>query len=357
MQGPDRGHHHHPPSLRFALAAGAAGLVLAAPAAAAPSFALPSPLAPLTPSPPLGIATSSAESVRHRIRSDIRVHVSILRSGAPFAVTADQRLVVSVKGDYYLTIGASLLGVEALPGSDATPGFRSTSIVWEGFNPLRRTLGARARLVLAPAAAALPLRIEVRDGATTFVNTTAATVAAVTAGADPAPLLRYLTQLGRAAVLDRPLPEGTTTLTSAARATQVHVVVPLVIRGTVGGRPIQARVLERLTVPTEGRIAVSVEPQLPAAQALTGLSGRQVLARATTLTLTVARLHQFERFLANPDPAGSSTTLYTYRTATPQRVAVAVQPAPATRDWTTTILVAAGLLLAAAAGLAVWARS
>ena len=285
------------------------------------------------------------------------MHVSILRSGAPFAVTADQRLELSVKGDYYLTIGASLLGVEALPGSDATPGFRSTSIVWEGFNPLRRTLGSRAKLVLGPAAAALPLRIEVRDGATTFVNRTAVTVAAFTADADPAPLLRYMRQLRRAALLDLPLPAGTTSLTSAAHATQVRVVVPLLVRGTVGERRIHARVLGRFTVPARGKIAVSVEPQLPAAEALTGLSGRQALARATTLTLTVARLQQFERYLANPDPEGSSSTAYTYSTATPHRVAVAVQPPPSGRNWTTTILLAAGLLLAAAAGLAVWARS
>ena len=59
VQGPDRGHDHHPPRLRIALAAGAAGLALAAPAAAAQDVPLPSPLAPLSPSPPLGPATSS----------------------------------------------------------------------------------------------------------------------------------------------------------------------------------------------------------------------------------------------------------------------------------------------------------
>jgi len=295
--------------------------------------------------------------VKHRIRSDIRVHISILRSGAPFAVTADQRLTVGIKGDYYLTIGASLLGVEALPGSDATPGFRSTAIVWEGFNPDRRVLGARAKLVPGPAAAALPLRIEVRDGATTFVNTTPATVAAFTAGAEPAPLLHYIRQLRRAAVLELPLPQGTTTLTSPARATQARVVVPLLVRGTVGKRRLHARVLGRFTVPATGKVAVSVEPQLPAAERLTGLSGRQLFARATTLTLTVARVRQFERFLANPDLEGPSRTVYVYRTAVPRHEAVAVPPAPRGRDWTATILVAAGLLLAAAAGLAVWTRA
>ena len=82
-----------------------------------------------------------------------------------------------------------------------------------------------------------------------------------------------------------------------------------------------------------------------------------MLARATAAVLTVGRLRQYQRFLANPDPTGSSTTVYLYRTAAPPAVPVAVQPVAHGRDWTTTIAVAAGLLLAAAAGLAVWARA
>ena len=96
---------------------------------------------------------------------------------------------------------------------------------------------------------------------------------------------------------------------------------------------------------------MTVEPVSPAAGALTGLSGREVLARATKLALTAARLRQFQRFLANPDPTGSSTTMYSYITAVPPRPPVAVQPASSGRNWPETIAVAAGLLLAAAAGL------
>jgi hypothetical protein len=357
VQGPDRGHHHHSPRLRLLLAAGAAGLALAGPAAAAQGAPLPSPLTPLSPAPPLGAATSSAESVQHRIRSVVQVHVSVLPNGVPFAVAADQTLLVTVKGDYYLTIGAPLLDVEALPGSESTPGLRSTSIVWEGFNPLRRTLKARAKLTVARAAPALPLRIEVGKGSTTFVNTTGVIVAAYTADADPAPLVSYLRRLRGALSSGRPLPEGTATLRGTARATQAHVAVPLLVDGSVGGRRIHALVTGRLTVPVRGKISVSVEPRLPAAGSLTGLSGREALARATRFILTVARLRQFERFLADPDPTGASTTVYLYRSATPRRGPAAVQPAAGGRDWTTTIAVAAGLLLAAAAGLAVWARA
>jgi hypothetical protein len=73
--------------------------------------------------------------------------------------------------------------------------------------------------------------------------------------------------------------------------------------------------------------------------------------------LTVGRLRQYERFLGNPDPAGPSTTVYVYRTAVQPRIPVSAQPIAHGRDWTTTIAVAAGLLLAAIAGLVVWARS
>ena len=143
--------------------------------------------------------------MRHRIQSAVRVRVSVLPNGRPFAVAADQTLVVTVPGDYFLTIGAPLLGVEALPGSGATPGLRSTSIVWEGFNPGHHTLKARARLVASRAAPALPLRIEVQKGLTTFVNTTGVTVDAFAADADPAPLVDYLTRLEHAVAAGGPL--------------------------------------------------------------------------------------------------------------------------------------------------------
>jgi hypothetical protein len=336
-----------------------AGLALAAPAAAAHDAPLPSPLSPLSPTPPLGGgATSSAESVRHRVSAATRVHVSILPSGTPFAVTADQTLFVSVKGDYYFTIGAPLLDVEALPGSGATPGLRTGSIIWEGFNPSRRTLKARAMLDPAQARSALPLRIDVRGDTTTFVNETGVTVSSFTADADPAPLLRYMAELLHAVARgSATLPQATAHLSGAARTVPVRVTVPLLVIGTVGDKRVSATVTDRLTVRAHGNIAVSVTPELPMLGATGGLSGRAALARATALTLTVGRLRQYERFLGNPDPTGSETTVYAYRTATRPAPPVAVQPAPHGRDWTLTLVVVAAVLLAGAAGLVVWARA
>src|SRR3954454_19372269 len=98
-------------------AAGVALLVaLAAPSAASPAAprlaALPSPLAALSATPPLGTgASAAAEGVRHHVDSTTRVRVAIDGSGMPFAVTATQRLVVSQPGDYYFTIGAPLTDV------------------------------------------------------------------------------------------------------------------------------------------------------------------------------------------------------------------------------------------------------
>jgi hypothetical protein len=88
-----------------------------------------------------------------------------------------------------------------------------------------------------------------------------------------------------------------------------------------------------------------------------GLSGRQLLDRASRAALTVARVRQYQTFLGNPDPAGDNQTTYVFRTAarpTPQ--AAAVVPA-SRRNWARTIAVAAGLLLAAAAAAFVWSRS
>lgn len=358
MQRSDERHDHDSPRLRLALAAGLTALATAAPAGAAHYAALPSPLAPLSPAPPLsGGAISSTETIRHRVDSTVDVRVSVDRDGTPFRIVAAQTLSVGVQGDYFFAIGAPLDAVTALPGSDSTPGQRSTQIIWAGFNPGHRSLRARAVLDARQAAASLPLRIETHGGITTFVNTTGTTVAAYTADAEPAPLLRYLGRF-RLALARNELPEaGGALLTSPSRPARVHVVVPLRVRGTVGGVRVSGLVTSRLAVQARGPVRVSVSPQLPTVGEVGGLSGRALLALATKDVLTVARVHQYRAFLGNPDPTGRSSTLYTFRTAARPLPPVAAQPVSHTRDWTTTVAVLAGLLVAAGAGIAVWARA
>ena len=323
--------------------------------------ALPSPLNPLSPAPPLGGgATASSEGFRHRVTATTAVDVALDSSGTPFRVRATQRLDVRVLGDYFFTIGAPVLDVVAAPGSASTPGQRAASILWTGFNPGHRTLVARATLDPAATAAALPLRVEISAGHVTFVNETAVTAGSYAADAVAPPLLQYLAQLRRQVARGQTPASGGAYVTTKPTPVNEHVVVPLHVAGRVGTHKVDAIIEKRLVVPGSGPVRLSVTPVLPErllGAPTAGLSGRQLLARATLATLTLARLHQYETFLGNPDPAGSSTTSYAYRTAA-RPVAPPVAAVQASRrNWTATIAVAAGLLLAAAGALVAWSRS
>jgi hypothetical protein len=341
------------------------GLAVAASAHAAPRanyVSLPSPLAPLSASPPLGGgATATAEGFRHRIAAKTTVDVALDSDGSPFAVRATQRLDVRVLGDYFFTIGAPVLDVEAVPGSASTPGLRAASILWAGFNPGHRTLIARATLDAAASAASLPLRIEVAAGRVKLVNATGVTAGSYSADALVPPLARYLAQLKRQVARGQTPTSGGAYVTSKPIATALRVIVPLRVTGTVGRRKVNAVVEgDVLIVRGTGPVRLTVTPAVPErllSDPTTGQSGRHLLERASRASLTLARMRQYQTFLGNPDPSGSNETTYTYRTA--------AQPAPSPvaivhvtqRDWTTTIAISAGLLLTAAGGLFVWSRS
>jgi hypothetical protein len=340
------------------------GLAAAASAQAAPrgNYAtLPSPVAPLSPAPPLGGgATASSEGFRHRVAAKTTVEVSLDPSGTPFAVTATQRLDVGVLGDYFFTIGAPVLDVEAAPGSASTPGLRASSILWTGFNPGRRTLIARATLDPGSAGPSLPLRIEVAPRRVTIVNTTAVTAGSYTADALVPPLLSYLAQLRRQVARGQSPTSGGAYLTSKPTATGLRIVAPLHVTGSVGGRRVDAVVEGRLVVHGSGPVRLTAVPASP--ERLldapgAGSSGRLLLERVSRATLTLARTRQYQTFLGNPDPTGPSTTAYVYRTAarpTPPPVAAVHAPR---RTWATTLAVVAGLLLAAGGALLVWSKS
>src|SRR5439155_26244322 len=114
---------------------------VAAVAATPQLVSMPSPLAPLSASPPLaGGARSSGEGPPHRIAALTRVTVSVDRNGAPFAIRALQQLDVRRVGDYTFAIGAPVTRVQAAPGSQSSPGLRTGAILWAGFDPGRRLL-------------------------------------------------------------------------------------------------------------------------------------------------------------------------------------------------------------------------
>jgi hypothetical protein len=117
----------------------------------------------------------------------------------------------------------------------------------------------------------------------------------------------------------------------------------------------------RLTVRGAGSIELIVTPARPARLLdvpVAGLPGRALLDRVSRTVLTLARIRQYRSFLGNPDPTGRSVTTYVYRTAArPTSTPPVASATGSTRGWGGTLAVAAGLLLALAAGAFVWSRS
>lgn len=348
---------HHPSRLRRVLAVALAALAAAAPAAAGRYVALPSPAAGLSPEPPLGGgAAASVESVRHRVTSRTRVVIGVDGNGAPIRVAATQRLDVRVVGDYFFTIGAPVVGVSRTAGSQSSPGYRTGSIVWAGFNPGHRVLGVRAVLDARRAARSLPLRISVASGRTILTNATGVDVSTFAADATRAPLLRYLAQL-RSAVARRALPvAGGAIVTTRPVAWRAHVVAPLRVRGTVGGRAVSLVLRGRATIRATGAVRLTATPLVDiGTRDVAKLGGRALLAYTMRTILTVARARQYDAFLGNPDPTGRSQTSYVYRTAERTASPPTAVPRRSPRSYTLVYLAAGVLALAAA--LAVWARS
>jgi hypothetical protein len=341
------------------------------------TIALPSPLNPLSATPPVGgHVTTEAEGITHHVLTTERVRVRVDRRGRPFAVRVGQRLVVLGKGDYVFAIPAPVRDVVAGPGSESTPGQRSATILWSGFNPDRKVLVADARLDPPAAAPSLPLRVTARGSTITIENVTPVRAGSVTAAADPAPLGRYLDTVRTALTRDRPVPFGTAEIAGEAKPHSVSVEAPIRVTGTIGGRRISTTLGDghplRLTVPRgDGTVALRADPVPPLALATppagastwqaSGLDGRELLARAQAVLLRIARARQFDAYLGDPDPLGRAQTTYVYRTGVPAAAAPPVATATGGDGGATSVLgpvaIALAAALAAVGGLAVWARA
>lgn len=334
-----------------------AALACAGEAHAAQRIALPSPIAPLSAQPPLaGGATTSAENVAHSISASTKVAVAIDQAGTPFAVTATQRLDVRGLGDYFFTIGAPVLAVRAPGGSTSTPGMRTASIVWAGFNPGERHLVARATLEPAKVVAALPIRIRVSGETVTLENTTGVSVGSFSADAPRAPLVAYLTRLRAEVAHGRTPLQTSIPLASTPTNTRITVAAPLRVTGTIGPQHIDLTLSGSTSIHGRGRIDLRAEP-VEHVDDITATTGRALLREAIRATLTLARANQYDEFLGNPDPAGASRTIYAYRTASPPRAAPIAAVGHHRRTWVETALVVAVLAAALAACAALWARS
>ena len=352
--------------------------LVAAGAAGASLLYLPATTAQLAPLPPFPAQVVSETRFRGRIVDRERVVVGIDRTGTPQSIVVTQRLTLTHKGDFAFTIPAPAIAVRAAPGYLGEPGLRRAGIVWQGFSPGRRELGAVVVLRVDAAAPALPLRIAVRrrGGATavTFTSVPAPVVPLSVGIVDPRELDRVLVQVRREAALPAGRP-GSLRALAASRVTQVRRSLrpPLRLAGTVaaGGPTLSFRAVlgnggaDRKTVVVSGSgaptIRVDAEPlralEILPTPAAANASPSPVLAVATA-TARTALAAQFRRFLGSPDAFGPSSTTYVYRTVA-AHPAVAPAPRPGHHGGGTLalLLAVAGGVLALGLGVVVWAHS
>ena len=198
-----------------------------------------------------------------RVSATQVVNVVVDDSGAPQRIRVRQRLVLEGTGDYSFVVPAPLVDVVAAPGSDVTPGGRSTGIVWQGFVSKRRVLAADATLRPRRVAAALPVQLrltttvdgrplepgERRSGHVRvrleLRNDTALPVRGFDAPAVPARVAPVLDEIRSAAAGGAVLSDRYLSVTGEPRARSVVVDAPIAVAGRLR---LPAETLENVVV-------------------------------------------------------------------------------------------------------------
>jgi hypothetical protein len=292
------------------------------------------PLAP--PQPPV----TEVRPLRGTVFAQQRVVVGIAPDGAATAVTVVQRLLVRSLGDYAFFIPAPAVSVVAAAGSESQPGFRPNQIVWQGFSPRHKVLAARAELRPADSIPALPLRVRVtgapvRPGpfelVITIENATRTPALTFTADAVRSDVTRALDALRAAAQINRPIEGSFVRIRGRTKRVTLQVSAPLGLRGSVDFPAGAVRGLTRrrftsrldrgtLRVSVRGFARRAAAPRVRiVARPLVGAALPPRPARSLSAAilgyLRYARTHQYQTYLANPDPQGPSRATYVYNTA------------------------------------------
>lgn len=339
-------------------------------AAAAPTpILVPSPTTSLTAQPPLGApdARLPGRFPRGRVAARTRVVVELDTRGVPTAVSAVQRLTIQGVGDYFFAIPAPVRDVLPGPGTQSEPGLRTGIVLWQGFSGGKRILSAR--LVLEPAQVApfSPMRVRLsRVGSLVTLELTNATtvrLSSFTAVAAPGESRRYLAALTRFAE-GGPAPNPYVNAKNV-RKVQRTIVVPLRVTGVLmfpSGRRVRldlALGAGRRTM-RFGKASTGL-PKVALVARLIGFGSeapaRPMFDDVMEKSLRLARMRQYDAFVANPDPAGSSRTKYVFRTVAPR---IALTPPKPRRDSGfpfATLAIALGLGALLAAGVVAWAHA
>lgn len=314
--------------------------------------------------------------------------VAIDDTGSPVSVNVSQRLMLNGLGDYAFAVPGPVLDVAAARGSASEPGLRRGAILWSGFSPGHKTLAARATVRLAAARPALPLRLTlVRDGGglTLRIENVSDLPATLLVGpSSAAETAAALDKTRRTARLRPALDELYVNVPRKPRAQDTRIAATLRVTGELGfagGRFVPVNVvlgdggandfvLRLANESGEPIVRLVVQPVTPT-KLLTPPGGSKTWAEAvrsgrinpshllevaSRARLAIARALDYETFLVNPDPHGSSRAVYVYETAA--KAAPVTQP-PQRHDrsgWTT--LATAAILILGAGGLVVlWSHN
>jgi hypothetical protein len=317
-----------------------------------------------------------------------RVLVGIDRAGAPLSVDVIQRLTLNGLGDYTFAVPGPVTDVVAAPGSASEPGLRQGAILWSGFSPGRKTLAARATLQLSEAAPALPLRVTItRDGGTFTLRgeNVSGTPGSVLVGpSDPSAIAAALDETRHAARLRLVLQDRYVSVPRHPKGKNERIPAPLRVTGELrfpGGRLVPLHYVlgggrrTRFVVSVPGvsgtpKVRLVVTPLMPeklltppggaptwrAAVRSHRVAASGLLALASRARLAIARTMDYETFLVNPDPRGTSRASYVYESARRPTAAAPLQPGDSgDKGWTTALITV--LAIAGAGGLVVlWAH-
>jgi hypothetical protein len=358
-----------------AVAVVAAAISFCAGAAAAAFGTLPSPTDPIRSEPPLAVQQSVVTERRFpsNLRGRERVRVGVDRHGRPVRIVVLDTIEIFGKGDYTFGVPGPIEDVAASPGSDSTPGLRSNAVIWQGFSPGRRLLGAIVTLRAGDSAAALPLRVEIHSAheRTELVlrNDTRTEASALVARVPRQPLAAALDAARHALVHGEPVTAQVVPLSGPASNVRTAVSVPLEVRGRANFERGTARIAgtvtgHALTVTGRGKLTgIELEVRIPDPVSFLTPPGRSWRTARTNLTtlaasrrlLTAALASQYQAYLANPDPAGRTASSYEYRLAKAQ-AAVSNRPSHSKTPWLP-LGAAFAFGLAAVGALVLWAHS
>ncbi len=366
---------------------------MAAPAAAQTQQALlPGPTPYPTESPPL-VSKNSAPpaylAFRVRARSTQRVLVAMDESGRPVGVRVRQRLLLTGKGDYQLAIGAPIADVRAGPGSESEPGLRADQLLWAGFSPGRKVLTADVTVRTQAAARYLPVRVRIRpapDGVMlTVTNATRTPEIEYTGRARPPELASLLDRTWRTALAGARLKPTYATFEGLVGVSKkpAQIEAPLEVEGELefpGRSPVRFRHILGdgrplgFSVKARGEGTPQVRLRVTPAQVVQllrppgastwakavrrgALPGTTLLKRLIETRMRLVRSDQYQSFLANPDPNGTSRSVYVYETVAARAPTVRPTEDEQGGDALLIALVAMGSVVLAGGAVVLWAHS